>query len=128
MTPAETPDLGNMVSRLLEHPELISQIASAIGTGQPRDSHKTDGEVTEPKAQETSASAEAHRSPSDMDAISGMLSLLGGKGSLDPSCNKRIALLSALKPYCNSHRCRTIDHMINISKLSGSFNGLKGGG
>ena len=96
----QTPDLGAMVSKLLGNPELISQIASTVGMDAPKTPEKSDGE-------EVSASV------SPLEAVLPILSSSGGGGS-----SKRCALLSALKPFCNEHRCRTIDYMIGISKLS----------
>jgi hypothetical protein len=96
----QTPDLGAMVSKLLGNPELISQIASTVGIDAPKEEEKSDGD-----------SAPASVPP--LDAILPMLSSSGTGGS-----SKRCALLSALKPFCNEHRCRTIDYMIGISKLS----------
>ena len=96
----QTPDLGAMVSRLLGNPELISQIASTVG-------------IDASKAEEKSGDEAAPASAPLPDAILPMLSLAGGGSS-----SKRCALLSALKPFCNEHRCRTIDYMIGISKLS----------
>ena len=95
----QTPDLGAMVSKLLGNPELISQIASTVGIEAPPGEAKKEGEAAP-------ASAPA------LDAVLPMLSSVGAGSS------KRCALLSALKPFCNEHRCRTIDYMIGISKLS----------
>ncbi len=97
----QTPDLGAMVSKLLGNPELISQIASTVG-------------IDAPKAEEKSEGDAAPASAPPLDAILPILSSSGGGGG----SSKRCALLSALKPFCNEHRCRTIDYMIGISKLS----------
>ena len=96
----QTPDLGAMVSKLLGNPELISQIASTVGIDAPKGEEKSDGDPVP-------------ASVPPLDAILPMLSSSGSGGS-----SKRCALLSALKPFCNEHRCRTIDYMIGISKLS----------
>lgn len=96
----QTPDLGAMVSKLLGNPELISQIASTVGIEAPQGEEKKEDEAAAP------ASAPA------LDAVLPMLASAGVGSS------KRTTLLSALKPFCNEHRCRTIDYMIGISKLS----------
>lgn len=109
LTPA--PDLGGMVSKLLANPELISQIASAVGaepSGAPPQAERAE-----------SASAE----PSTSLPVGQLMSLLGGVGGGGDAA-RRTALLSALKPYCNEHRCRTIDYMIGISKIAGGFSGF----
>lgn len=99
------PDLGSMVSRLLDNPELLSQIATAVGAG---------GEAPPaPTAAEPAASL----------PVGQIMSLLGGVGG-GTDAARRTALLSALKPYCNEHRCRTIDYMIGISKIAGGFSGF----
>ena len=98
----QTPDLGAMVSKLLGNPELISQIASTVGIEAPPGEEK----------KEDKAAAAASVPP--INAILPMLSSSGGGGG----SSTRGALLSALKPFCNEHRCRTIDYMIGISKLS----------
>ena len=107
---APTPDLGGMVSKLLANPELISQIASAVGA-------EPNGAPAEREAQ--SASAE----PAPALPVGQLMSLLGGVGGGGDTA-RRTALLSALKPYCNEHRCRTIDYMIGISKIAGGFSGF----
>ena len=98
----QAPDLGAMVSKLLGNPELISQIASTVGIDAPKAEEKSEGEA-------------APVSATPIDAILPMLSSSGGNRG---GSSKRCALLSALKPFCNEHRCRTIDYMIGISKLS----------
>lgn len=111
LTPA--PDLGGMVSKLLANPELISQIASAVGA-EPNNTAQPP-----PERAETSASAE----PAPALPVGQLMSLLGGVGGGGDTA-RRTALLSALKPYCNEHRCRTIDYMIGISKIAGGFSGF----
>ena len=97
----QTPDLGAMVSKLLGNPELISQIASTVGIDAPKKDEKSEEETP------------AQASVPPLHSILPMLSSSGGGGS-----SKRCALLSALKPFCNEHRCRTIDYMISLSRLS----------
>jgi hypothetical protein len=99
----QTPDLGAMVSKLLGNPELISQIASTVGMDAPKSEEKVDGEAT----------------PSgSIPSIEAILPMLSSSGGGKGGASKRCALLSALKPFCNEHRCRTIDYMIGISRLS----------
>ena len=102
------PDLGAMVSKLLGNPELISQIASTVGVDIP------EGE----KNEEKTGSVEAKPVSAGIDSILPMLSMVGGGVHSGGNASRRCALLSALKPFCNEHRCRTIDYMIGISRLS----------
>lgn len=132
----EGADISGMVSKLVENPELLSGLASALGLG-------GDGEKTaSPETQKSGQSA------SDTgDVLNTLLSMAGGlggnggnKGSGEKDSKgekdnkgtkgafrdaaKRTALLSALRPYCNPHRQQTIDRMISISKLSGTLQKL----
>ena len=101
-----SPDLGAMVTKLLGNPELLSQIASTVG-------------VEMPTAEEKGAPPEDQAKPASAPNIDGLLSFIGGAGKgSGGGAGRRTALLSALKPFCNEHRCRTIDYMISISKLS----------
>lgn len=101
-----SPDLGAMVAKLLGNPELLSQIASTVG-------------VEMPSAEEKRPPPESEAKPASAPNMDGLLSLIGGAGKgTGGGSGKRTALLSALKPFCNEHRCRTIDYMISISKLS----------
>lgn len=99
----QTPDLGAMVSKLLGNPELISQIASTVGIETPPGEEKEKGEAA---------------APASVPTIEAILPMLSSSGGGKGGSSKRTALLSALKPFCNEHRCRTIDYMIGISRLS----------
>ena len=99
----QTPDLGAMVSKLFGNPELISQIASTVGMDVPKAEEKGEGKTT---------------STVPVPPIEAILPMLPSSGGGKGGASKRTALLSALKPFCNEHRCRTIDYMIGISRLS----------
>lgn len=113
-------ELGTMVSKLLSEPELISKIAQTIGVGEVKKDGGGDGGTDGGSGGEsTSATADVS-----------LLELLGTGGErreLAGECS-RVALLGALKPFCNSHRRRTIDYMISISRLSDTLRGAGGGG
>lgn len=121
----QTPDIGAMVSKLLSNPELISQIASTVGVDAPP---KTEGEPKKaPEPEVQAASAPSGGSGVGLDAILPVISMLGGSGGGGSGLSaRRCALLSALKPYCNEHRCKTIDYMIGISKISDTFTPRRG--
>lgn len=114
----QTPDLGAMVSKLLGDPALLSQIASTVGIDIPGEAPKSENTSGEAPEEAKSASAP----PGGIDQLLPMLSMFGGGGGGKHSgggdSSRRCALLSALKPFCNEHRCQTIDYMIGISKLS----------
>lgn len=105
------PDLGAMVSKLLDNPDLLSQIASTVGVDLP----KAGGVSAPPSIEEPSKEAASMPTGGGIGSLLPMLTAIGGNSS------RRTALLSALKPFCNEHRCRTIDYMISISKLSDSL-------
>ena len=109
------PDLGAMVSKLLDNPDLLCQIASTVGVSLPKTDVSSEPPAAEAPAAETVKEAVAVPSGGGIGGLLPMLTALGGNSS------RRTALLSALKPFCNEHRCRTIDYMISISKLSDSL-------
>lgn len=110
-----TPDLGAMVSKLLGDPALLSQIASTVGIDMPTETPKSEKTSEEASEEATPAGAP----PGGIDQLLPMLSMMGGgKNPGSGNASRRCALLTALKPFCNEHRCRTIDYMIGISKLS----------
>ncbi len=111
----QAPDLGAMVSKLLGNPELISQIASTVGINAPAEQPESLPEALEDRA------ASAPPAGGGLDSLLPMISMLGGDSGGGGSSARRCALLSALKPFCNEHRCKTIDYMISISKLSDTF-------
>lgn len=118
MLGASSPDLGGMVSKLLANPELVSQIAAAVGaTGETHEERSEKAENTEAHA--PLAAADAGAAP-----MGQLMSLLGGMNGGSKDAARRQALLAALKPYCNEHRCRTIDYMIGISKIAGGISGF----
>ena len=108
-----SPDLGVMVSKLLGNPELISQIASTVGmeAGQATENEKTTV-IGPEEVKKTGNSA------GGADGLLPLLSMVGGTPNHSGGASGRCALLAALKPFCNEHRCKTIDYMIGISRLS----------
>ncbi len=116
------PDLGAMVSKLLGNPELISQIASTVGIDAPQGGNDDVGKTEKPEE----INGDAKSAGAGIDSLLPMLSMMGGGGHSGGGASRRCALLSALKPFCNEHRCRTIDYMIGISKLSETLTQKRG--
>ncbi len=117
------PDLGAMVSKLLGNPELISQIASTVGIDPSGGENKAQENAEKPEE----AKGESIPAGAGIDSLLPMLSMMGGgKTSSGGGASRRCALLSALKPFCNEHRCRTIDYMIGISRLSETLTQKRG--
>ncbi len=123
------PDLSSAISKIMEHPELISMVASVLGN---------DSAAESPSAEENAAStADAPSQPTSappspppeiLSTLAPMLSrisALGSGGTSDKNGFRHEALLCALKPYLNSSRVGAIDYIIKISKMSSLIQGLK---
>lgn len=129
-------DVSDMISRLLEHPELISMVASAIGakpggaeTASPPPEPDSHPATDVPKTREASAPASAApdigaapandafaaKIPEVMATLGPVLSGLSGGKQPD---DKRSCLLRALKPYVSRERAEAIDYMISVSRIT----------
>lgn len=114
--------LAGAISKILEHPELISMVAGVLGGGS-----ATDGtQKNEPRA----VSADTSSALSDKeasDALAPILPIIGKLSSLskDGTPFKHEPLLIALKPYLSKSRCETVDYIIRISKLSSMISGMR---
>ena len=69
-----------------------------------------------------------------MGSISAMAPLakqfLGGTpfGKKSQQCERREALLMALKPYLSPTRCEAVDYLIRMSRISDTLHGFQQGG
>ena len=91
---SETPDLGKIVSLIMENPDLIARIqglAKGEETKEEPKPKKAEAEVTAP--------AEASR-PATIDTK-----------------EKRNRLLSAMKPYLSSERSKAIDSVMSMVEI-----------
>lgn len=91
---SETPDLGKIVSLIMENPDLISRIQELA---------KTDG-----KNDEKPIEAEASVAIPQAESIQ------------PPSINareKRNRLLGAMKPYLSGERAKAIDSMMSVVEI-----------
>ncbi len=120
--------IAGAVGKLLEHPELISMVASAIGA----DTSKL-GASPPPTAQNENAqnaepvSADVPATPDAVSTLMPMLSKLSSLGfDKGKSGFKHEQLLIALKPYVSKNRCDAIDYMLRLSRISGLIGGLGG--
>jgi len=87
---ADAPELSKIVSVIMEHPEIIGQISSLIGSD-------TTGEG------EAKADASAESVPTG--------SVSGGRRS------DRARLLGAMKPYLSESRSRAVETMITVTEI-----------
>ena len=126
--PINDSAIAGAVGKLLEHPELISMVASAIGA----DTSKL-GLASSPSVQNDApqnaepVSADASAGTDTVSALIPMLSKLSSLG-LDKGNSgfKHEQLLVALKPYVSKNRCDAIDYILRLSRLSGLIGGLGG--
>lgn len=115
------------ISRLVEHPEIIGAVASALSsaTGDnniPQTPQAVSTNTTEQKNETTAPTDPPDLAASLMPIISrlgtldlGALKGNGGKGGVG---GKHAALLCALKPYLSKNRSDAIDYMLKISQMS----------
>lgn len=127
----------SMLSGLLSNPEIMSKVSSVLSSltataeSSPPSEKKEDVPVHGSASPLDSNIAEKLSSvmenkelmsklPDIMATLGPMLSPGGGKGgghSKKESCDKRTALLLALKPYMSPRRCEAIDYIVRINRL-----------
>lgn len=91
---SDTPDLGKIVSLIMENPDLISRIQE-LAKGE----DKKDDSAAEAEAVAVAPAAEVSRIR-----------------SIDPK-EKRNRLLGAMKPYLSSERAKAIDSMMSVVEI-----------
>ena len=96
--------ISDAFQKILEHPEIISSVATAIGMPAPN---------ADPKAETSDASK-----PDALSAFAPILNSLSHKDSPGRISSNQASLLCALKPYVNPNRCEAIDYIIKISEIS----------
>lgn len=123
-TPKEnsSPQISDMIDKLLSNPELISTVASALGKAAP----KAESAPAEDNSKAAEAPAELPVSDivSDIAPVLARLKGSGFKGGSDPRQDRRACLLSALKPYLCKERCDAIDYIIRLGVISELFKNL----
>ncbi len=112
--------LSGAVSKLLEHPELISMVASALGGAGVGETGAKATPSSAPAASTQNEPAPAAMPSISPDAIATLMPMLGKLSSIGSESTefKHEPLLCALKPYLNKQRCETVDYIIRLSKLS----------
>lgn len=118
--------LSGAIAQLTAHPEIISAVASALGSGAPQ-SEPTFEKVQsdEPTATKVASASPEFDLGSLMGAIAPVMASLGGKRKRDPREEHRDALLCALKPYLCDERRRVLEHMLKIGQLGDIFKMIK---
>ncbi len=113
--PAGMPDLSGAISKIMEHPELLSMVASVLG--------EQKGEnADEPKIETADSSPPSAPPPDMLASVMPVISRLSSIGS-GGSCRHE-QLLCALKPYISPSRSEAIDYIIKISKMSTLLKGI----
>ena len=116
-----SPEFSRMLDKVLSNPEILSSVAAALskdGKGPTKEVF-----VNEPKEKEVAGDspdieAMMQKLPDVMKIVGPMMSKGEGKSAPSRPNDKRICLLSAMKPYLSPHRCEAIDYIIRISELS----------
>ena len=92
---ADTPDIGSVVSMIMENPELIAQIANMAKS-------KESTEASTPKEDTTELAAEVSAPPLP---------------EIDTRRIHRTKLANAMKPYLSPERAQAIDAMMSIADI-----------
>ena len=116
--------LEDVISKLMANPELMATVNAAVAGMKNGDDSAT-AENKEQSETEEKKTPPAGGGQPDLRTLSMLSSMLGGAGGEhrarrpgnDEERRRRCALLSALKPYLNKHRCETIDCMLGIERL-----------
>ncbi len=118
-TNPQIPDLSGAISKIMEHPELLSMVASVLGEQKAESGDSAEGV---PVSQESTPPSPP---PEVISTLAPMLSRLSALGTGGVAKFKHEQLLCALKPYLSSSRCDAIDYIIKISQMSSLVKGLK---
>lgn len=133
-SPISNDAIAGAVGKLLEHPELISMVASALGgnTSSTAEASTPPAEVSQEQDNtEDTAPVSEVLGGDGADILSSVMPMLSKLSSLNAdngkggSGFKHEQLLIALKPYVSRGRCEAIDYMLRISRLSGLIGKLR---
>ncbi len=114
--------ISDAISRIMEHPELISMVASALGGNAAADGNKTNDSENATSLPVASNGGDA------LPTFAPMLEKLRGLGANSKSGkdgSRHEQLLCALKPYLCDSRRDAVDFILKISQLSGLMGLLK---
>lgn len=123
--------ISSAISKLMEHPEIIGAVASALSGTAPRESEEAPQAALQNAPSDAKKDTEggAELAASLMPIISrlGSLGIGGSKdgGGVGVKGGKHAALLCALKPYLSKNRSDAIDYMLKISQMSDIISKLR---
>ena len=133
--PSSDDKISNAISRLLEHPELISMVASTIGMPAPSFAQKSEIQnmssdsggvdmATSTSSQETDKDTGAATVPAiSGEVLSSVMPMLSKLSTVKNDVahskgGRHEALLCALKPYLSEGRSQAVDYIIKLSQVS----------
>ena len=131
MGPINEDSISSAISKLMEHPEIIGAVASALSGTAPRESEEAPQAPLQnaPSDAKKDTDGESELAASLMPIISrlGSLGIGGSKdgGGGSVKGGKHAALLCALKPYLSKNRSDAIDYMLKISQMSDIISKLR---
>ena len=122
------------ISRLMEHPEIIGAVASALSSATGESNNTPPSQQI--SADTTKQKSEAVATPDTPDLAASLMPIISRLGSLDLGTikggggkggvgGKHAALLCALKPYLSKNRSDAIDYMLKISQMSDIISKLR---
>ena len=127
--PLSDDAISSAIGKIMEHPELISMVASALG-GNVREATAVSANEAESDSDSEVQNDSTPSFPS-ADAVATILPMLkglslggGGKGS-GKGGFRHEQLLCALKPYVSHSRGQAIDYILRISQISGLLGKLR---
>ena len=97
---SDTPDLGKIVSLIMENPDLISKIQGLVKGGDAQEASAPVQEKNEVKVPEEKVAEAATVIRPQFE-----------------NRDKRKALLSAMKPYLSTERSKAIDSMMSVAEI-----------
>ena len=116
--------ISTAIGKLMEHPELISMVAAAMGRSVPANASEA---VSATKEATKEAPSEGNQPSADaLAAFMPMLSKMSGAlGKGSQSAAPHSQLLCALKPYVSENRKTAIDYILKLSQMSTLLDGMK---
>ena len=123
--------LSDAINMLMENPEIISSVASALGNISQTKESGSDTASEHIEKEETASADQGRESAApqtpDLSALVSSLSPLmmrlsgshpSGRTTAKTEVDRREALLCALKPYVSEGRQEAIDYILRISRIS----------
>lgn len=120
-------NFAEILNDIISNKELMAKINESIGTPPPTTAtNNSDNSQTEQNIGNILSGTDIMtKLPEVINLIKPLMSSEKSESKQQPSLDKRLGLLIALKPYLSPKRCEAIDYIVRISKLSETVKGLK---